>query len=67
MAGTGANGIKGGNFQMFEQFLNRSGADVYLATPVCDDALLSSCLISDEVSIRYPASHPSHPLRVCGL
>ncbi|KAF8203830.1 Prenylcysteine lyase-domain-containing protein [Pholiota molesta] len=34
MAGTGANGIKGGNFQMFEQFLNRSGADVYLTTPV---------------------------------
>nr|BAH22596.1 hypothetical protein [Pholiota nameko] len=34
MAGTGANGIKGGNFQLFEQFLNRSGANVYLNTPV---------------------------------
>lgn len=34
MAATGASGIAGGNFQIFEQFLNRSGANVYLNTPV---------------------------------
>ena len=34
MAATGASGIAGGNFQIFEQFLNRSRANVYLNTPV---------------------------------
>jgi len=34
MAATGANGILGGNFQIFEHFLNRSGAKVYLNTAV---------------------------------
>ncbi|KAF9479736.1 FAD/NAD(P)-binding domain-containing protein [Pholiota conissans] len=42
MAGTGANGIAGGNFQLFEQFLNRSGANVYLNTPVSSIAQKSS-------------------------
>jgi len=34
MAASGAVGIAGGNYQMFEQFLNRSGANVYLNTRV---------------------------------
>ena len=34
MAANGAVGIAGGNFQLYEQFLNRSGAKVYLNTPV---------------------------------
>jgi len=34
MAAEGARNIKGGNKQIFEQFLNRSGADVYLNTKV---------------------------------
>lgn len=34
MAANGASGIKGGNFLIFEQFLNHSGANVYLNTPV---------------------------------
>jgi len=34
MAGTGASGIAGGNFQIFEKFLNLSGANIYLSTPV---------------------------------
>jgi len=34
MATTGASGIAGGNFQIFEQFLKRSHANVYLNTPV---------------------------------
>lgn len=35
MATDGAVGIEGGNFQVFEHFLNRSGADVHLGTKVC--------------------------------
>ncbi|KAF8898341.1 Prenylcysteine lyase-domain-containing protein [Infundibulicybe gibba] len=34
MATSGAAGIQGGNFQIFEQFLKRSGAKVYLNTTV---------------------------------
>ncbi|KAF8167814.1 Prenylcysteine lyase-domain-containing protein [Crassisporium funariophilum] len=34
MAATGATGIAGGNFQIFEKFLNASGANVYLDTHV---------------------------------
>ncbi|TFK30726.1 hypothetical protein FA15DRAFT_690376 [Coprinopsis marcescibilis] len=34
MAASGAAGVAGGNFQLFEQFLNRSGANIYLSTPV---------------------------------
>ena len=41
MAANGASGIKGGNFLIFEQFLNRSGANVYLNTPVSSFAAKS--------------------------
>lgn len=34
MAADGAKGIAGGNYQIFEQFLNHSGANVYLNTRV---------------------------------
>jgi prenylcysteine oxidase/farnesylcysteine lyase len=34
MASSGASGIAGGNFQIFEQFLIHSGANVYLNTTV---------------------------------
>ena len=34
MASSGASDIEGGNYQLFEQFLNRSGATVYLNTKV---------------------------------
>ena len=34
MAAKGARSIVGGNKQIFEQFLNRSGANVYLSTKV---------------------------------
>ncbi|KAG2023145.1 hypothetical protein CC2G_000832 [Coprinopsis cinerea AmutBmut pab1-1] len=34
MAASSAAGIDGGNYLLFEQFLNRSGANVYLNTPV---------------------------------
>lgn len=34
LAATGAVGIKGGNFLVFEQFLKRSGANVHLNTTV---------------------------------
>ncbi|KAF9454994.1 hypothetical protein P691DRAFT_770093 [Macrolepiota fuliginosa MF-IS2] len=34
LAATGASGIKGGNFQVFEQFLERSNASVHLNTTV---------------------------------
>ena len=34
MATAGATGIQGGNFQLFEHFLNHSGASVYLNTAV---------------------------------
>ncbi|KDQ54837.1 hypothetical protein JAAARDRAFT_37950 [Jaapia argillacea MUCL 33604] len=34
MAASGASGIRDGNYLIFENFLNRSGADVFLKTPV---------------------------------
>ena len=34
MAATGATGIAGGNYQIFERFIVESGANVYLDTPV---------------------------------
>lgn len=34
LAATGARSIEGGNFQIFEQFLNRSGANIHLSTQV---------------------------------
>lgn len=34
MAAEDASGIAGGNFQLFEQFLKRSGANIFLNTPV---------------------------------
>jgi Prenylcysteine lyase len=35
MAADNAAGVAGGNFLVFENFLNRSNANVYLETPVC--------------------------------
>lgn len=34
MAASGASGIAGGNYQIFERFISKSGANVYLNTPV---------------------------------
>ena len=34
MAASGATGIAGGNYQIFEKFIAESGANVYLETPV---------------------------------
>jgi prenylcysteine oxidase/farnesylcysteine lyase len=34
MATDGAVGVQGGNFQIFEQFLYRSGAKIFMETPV---------------------------------
>ncbi|GLB36511.1 putative prenylcysteine lyase [Lyophyllum shimeji] len=42
MAATGARGIEGGNFQVFEQFMNRSGANVHLKTAVTSISEVSS-------------------------
>lgn len=50
MAATGASGIQGGNFQIFEQFLNRSGANVYLDTAVS---------LSKHPSITFRPQSPS--------
>ncbi|KAG6919572.1 hypothetical protein DXG01_004235 [Tephrocybe rancida] len=36
LATDGAKGIEGGNFQVFEQFLKRSGADIHLNTHVTE-------------------------------
>jgi len=35
MATDGAVSVEGGDFQIFEEFLNRSGAKVHLGTKVC--------------------------------
>lgn len=35
LAATGASSVKGGNFQIFENFLGRSDAKVHLNTTVC--------------------------------
>ncbi|KAJ7169505.1 Prenylcysteine lyase-domain-containing protein [Mycena filopes] len=35
LAPTGASAVEGGNWQVFEQFINRSGATLYLNTSVC--------------------------------
>lgn len=34
MAATGASGVASGNFRIFENFLNKSGANVHLDTEV---------------------------------
>ena len=34
MAATGATGIAGGNYKIFEKFVVESGAKIYLDTPV---------------------------------
>jgi hypothetical protein len=34
MAASGATGIVGGNYQIFEKFITESGANLYLDTPV---------------------------------
>lgn len=43
MATSGASAIVGGNFQIFEEFLNHSGANIYLNTTV---SLFSSILLN---------------------
>jgi prenylcysteine oxidase / farnesylcysteine lyase len=40
MATNSASGIKGGNFKIFEQFLEHSGANVHLNTAVSYTQLL---------------------------
>lgn len=35
MAASGASSIKGGNIQMFQHFLKKSGANIILNTSVC--------------------------------
>jgi len=40
MAASGATGIAGGNYQIFEKFVAESGANVYLNTPVGFHGLL---------------------------
>ncbi|KAF5377177.1 hypothetical protein D9615_006339 [Tricholomella constricta] len=42
MGATGAKGILGGNFQVFEQFLKHSGANVHLKTEVASISEISS-------------------------
>ena len=41
MAASGATGIAGGNFQIFENFIAESGANVYLNTTVGFHGLLT--------------------------
>jgi prenylcysteine oxidase/farnesylcysteine lyase len=40
MAASGASDIEGGIYQIFEQFLNRSGANVYLNTKVSSSRIV---------------------------
>lgn len=39
MAASDGTSVQGGNWQIFDQFLNRSGASVYLNTNASDDAM----------------------------
>lgn len=62
MATTGARSIDGGNFQLFEQFLKRSGANVYLNTQVSPNFLEPPTLNlrKFQVSTISEASSPLH-------
>ncbi|KZT42779.1 hypothetical protein SISSUDRAFT_846389 [Sistotremastrum suecicum HHB10207 ss-3] len=42
MAASGASSVKGGNFQIFENFVSRSGANLFLNTPVTSVKKLKS-------------------------
>ncbi|KAF7306595.1 Prenylcysteine lyase [Mycena indigotica] len=57
LAPTGAVGVQGGNYQVFEQFLNRSGANLYLNTTVKSIAPRSGKwkVVSDRGSETYTA------------
>jgi prenylcysteine oxidase / farnesylcysteine lyase len=44
LAATGASAIEGGNWRVFDQFLNRSGAQLLLNTEVCIFVLASLCI-----------------------
>lgn len=65
MAATGASAVKGGNFQIFEQFLNRSGAKVFLNTPV-RPSHLDTYIINLTYSPRSRAFPKNHRLPIFG-
>ncbi|KZS96897.1 FAD/NAD(P)-binding domain-containing protein, partial [Sistotremastrum niveocremeum HHB9708] len=50
MAADDASGVEGGNYQIFENFVNRSGATIFLNTPITSVKRSSSSLAQWEVS-----------------
>ncbi|KAF9458739.1 Prenylcysteine lyase-domain-containing protein [Collybia nuda] len=72
LATSGARGIQGGNFQLFEQFLNHSGAKVFLGTTVTDITQKSKTshhwtVESSRGSMAYSAVILAAPLRTTGI
>jgi prenylcysteine oxidase/farnesylcysteine lyase len=53
MAASGAKSVEGGNFQIFEEFAVRSGADIRLNTEVKDIKTLLEYNEDEEVVTRY--------------
>ncbi|KAF8973540.1 Prenylcysteine lyase-domain-containing protein [Flammula alnicola] len=72
LAGTGASAVAGGNFQIFENFLNRSGANVYLNTLVSSIAPKSSTshlwsVKSSRATVDYKAVILAAPFHSTGI
>ncbi|PPQ63712.1 hypothetical protein CVT24_004292 [Panaeolus cyanescens] len=72
MAATGATGIAGGNFQIFEAFVNRSGANVFLDTTVKSITPKNGpshlwTLKSDRGSVDYQAVVFAAPFHSTGI
>ena len=66
MAATGASAIKGGNYQIFEQFLLRSKANLFLNTAVWTHIHLLVTILT-QITPRYIASSASLTPRLNGL
>lgn len=58
MAADNASGVSGGNFLLFEQFLKRSGANVFLKTPVSRVRCSDQRTVSD--MLRWNAGEQHH-------
>lgn len=65
MAASGAASVKGGNWQIFDKFVEVSGANVFLNTKVsvfrttCFDSLLTYAIRSNPSLANHPQNGPS--------
>lgn len=66
MAADNAAGIAGGNWQVFDQFLQRSGSTVHLKTPVSMPSTSnSSAWLTPSLGDKYPTQRPPMGRQEC--